>query len=73
MAAISYLLTAGGVLETVTASTNAPSAVGVELRIDQTTTTVTDGAGTRALKKGEVQQMIRILEEYLIRDTAINQ
>lgn len=73
MAAVSYLITAGGVLETVTASTNAPSAVGVELRIDQTTTTVTDNGATRALKKGEVQQAIRILEEYLIRDTNILQ
>lgn len=73
MAAISYLITPGGVLETVTAGTNAPSSAGVELRIDQTTTTVTDAGSTRALKKGEVQQMIRILEQYLIRDTSINQ
>lgn len=73
MAAVSYLITAGGVLETVTASTNAPSAVGVELRIDQTTTTVTDSGATRALKRGEVQQMLRILEEYLLRDTNLNQ
>lgn len=73
MSAISYLLTAGGNLETVTASTNAPSAVGVELRIDTTTTTVTDSGSTRAIKKGEVQQMIRILEEYLLRDTNIPQ
>lgn len=73
MAAVSYLITAGGVLETVTAGTNAPSAVGVELRIDQTTTTVTDSGSTRALKKGEIQQAIRILEEYLIRDTNIAQ
>lgn len=73
MAAISYYIGPGQNLEQVTTGTNAPSSAGVELRIDQTTSTVTDGGGTRALKKGEVQQLIRILEEYLLRDTSVNQ
>lgn len=71
MAAISYSVSVGGVLETVVASTQAPSAGSVEIRIDQTTTSVTDGTGTRPPKKGEVQQLIRVLEEYLMRDQSI--
>lgn len=73
MAAVSYLITPGGTLETVTAGTNAPSSVGVELRIDQTTTTVTDGSGTRALKRGEVYTLLKIIEQYLLRDTSLNE
>lgn len=73
MAAVSYLIIPGGTLETVTAGTNAPSSAGIELRIDQTTTTVTDAGSTRAIKRGEVQAAMRILEEYLIRDTSLNQ
>lgn len=73
MAAISYLIAPGGTLETVTAGTAAPTSAGIELRIDQTTTTVTDHGATRALKRGEVQALLRILEEYLIRDTHLNQ
>lgn len=77
MAAISYVISVGGTLETVTTGTNAPSSGSVEIRMDQTTTSVTDnnpltgGAATRAPKKGEIQQLIRILEEYLIRDTNV--
>lgn len=74
MAAVSYTIAVGGTLETVTAGANAPSAGTVEIRMDQTTTAVTDGqstTGTRAPKKGEIQQLIRILEEYLIRDTNV--
>ena len=74
MAAISYVISVGGTLETVTAGTNAPSSGSVEIRMDQTATAVTDGqstTGTRAPKKGEIQQLIRILEEYLIRDSNV--
>lgn len=76
MAAVSYVISQGGVLESVTTGTNAPSSGSVELRMDQTATAITDGnapGGTRALKKGEIQQILRILEEYLIRDTSISQ
>lgn len=66
--AVSYTIAAGGTLETVTAGTNAPSAGQVELRID-TSSSVTDGSGTRAIKASEVQALIRVLEQYLIRDT----
>jgi len=48
----------------------------VEIRFDQTTTTVTDGAlpaGNRALKKGEVFALLKVIEEYLIRDSNVAQ
>jgi hypothetical protein len=74
MAAISYSIATGGNLETVTAGTNAPSGGNgtVEIRIDTTTTAITDASvsgGTRAQKKGEAFAAIRTLLEYLIRDT----
>jgi hypothetical protein len=74
MAAISYVISVGGTQETVTTGTAAPTSGSVELRMDQTATSVTDAqstTGTRAPKKGEIQQLIRILEEYLIRDTNV--
>jgi len=74
MAAISYSILVGGNQETVVAGTNAPAAGSIEIRMDQTATSVTDAqsiTGTRAVKKGEIQQLIRILEEYLIRDTNV--
>lgn len=81
MASVSYqvLLTeasTGQGLEAVTAGTNAPAggAGYVEIRIDQTATAITDGnvpGGTRALKKGEVVQLINYLLQYLLRDTAV--
>jgi hypothetical protein len=82
VAAVSYTIalsavTAGSGLESVIAGTNAPSAGVVEIRMDQTTTTVNDAnpltgaATTRAPKKGEIQYLIRVLEEYLMRDTNV--
>jgi hypothetical protein len=73
VAAISYSIAAGQPLESVTTGTNAPSAGSgtIEIRIDQTAAAITDAAGNRILKKGEIQQMIRTLEEYLIRDTNV--
>jgi hypothetical protein len=55
-------------------ATNAPAAGEVEIRMDQTATAVTDAqstTGTRALKKGEIVQLINYLQQYLIRDTNI--
>jgi hypothetical protein len=74
LAAVSYSILVGGNQETVIAATNAPAAGSVEIRMDQTTTSVTDAqstTGTRAPKKGEIQALIRVLEEYLIRDTNV--
>lgn len=75
MAAISYSIAGGQVLEQVTTGTNAPSGGSgtIEIRMDQTTTAITDGSGTRALKKGELYTLILILLEYLERDTSVNQ
>lgn len=76
MAAISYSVTfaqtaTGFGVDAVLASTNAPSAGQVEIRIDQTATAITDGAGNRALRKGEAIQLLNYLTQYLIKDTAV--
>lgn len=82
MAAVSYTIAlsavaAGSGLESVLAGTNAPSAGVVEIRMDQTTTTVNDAnpltgaATTRAPKKGEILYLIEVLKEYLVRDTNV--
>jgi hypothetical protein len=44
MAAISYVISVGGNLQTVTAGTNAPSSGSVEIRFDQTAGAITDAA-----------------------------
>lgn len=70
MAAVSYRVEIGGTLETVVAGTNAPSAGQVELRIaDQAGSSITDKGSTRGPKRSEVQAMMRVLEQYLLRDT----
>jgi hypothetical protein len=79
VAAVSYIIAlsqtaTGSGLESVVAGTAAPTSGVVEIRMDQTATTVTDAqstTGTRAPKKGEIQYLIRVLEEYLIRDTNV--
>lgn len=77
MAAVSYIISVGGTLETVTAGTAAPTSGTVEIRMDQTTTSVSDAnpltgvLATRAPHKGEIQALIRVLEQYLIRDTNV--
>jgi hypothetical protein len=72
MAAVSYTLVAGGVLENVVTGTNAPSAGVVEIRMDQTAAAITDGnGGSRILRKGEIFSLINILTQYLVRDTAV--
>jgi Zn-dependent alcohol dehydrogenase len=79
MAAVSYnvtfaLLTTGQGLEAVQVGTNAPAAGELEIRIDQTATAITDAqstTGTRALRKGEVIQLLNYLQQYLIRDTNV--
>ncbi len=70
MAAVSYQISVGQTLEQVTAGTNAPAAGSVELRIaDQAGASVTDQGGTRGPKRSEVQALIEVLKQYLIRDT----
>ena len=73
MAAISYSITAGGTLQTITAGTSAPGSGQVELRIDQGNSVVDGGTGPRPLKRGEAQTLLRILEEYLVTDPNVNQ
>lgn len=68
MAAVSYSITIGGNLEAVVAGTSAPGAGQVEIRMDQTASTVTDGGGTRKPLKSEILLAIEILEQYLLRD-----
>jgi hypothetical protein len=73
MASVSYSIAVGQTLEQVTAGTNAPSAGSgtIELRIDQTAAAVTDAAGNRTLKKGEVVEAVIKLLQYLIRDVNV--
>lgn len=76
--AVSYQVQVGQTLEQVTIGAAAPTggAGMVELRIDQTAASVTDGnvpTGTRVIKRGEVQALIRILEEALLRDTSLGE
>jgi hypothetical protein len=77
MPAISYGISPGQPLESVSVGANAPSGSNlVEIRFDQTVSTVSDAAapgGSRMLKKGEIQVMLRILEEKLINDSNVFQ
>lgn len=78
MAAVSYSLVIGGTLEQVVATTNAPGAGQVEIRMDQTATTVTDPSNpqvvnttTRAPRKAEIILALENMIQYLIRDTNV--
>jgi hypothetical protein len=78
MAAVSYSLVIGGRLEDVVAATSAPGAGQVEIRMDQTATTVTDPANpqvvntiTRAPRKMEIIQALENMIQYLVRDTNV--
>lgn len=76
MAAISYSLVIGGTLEQVVAATSAPGAGQVEIRMDQTATTVTDAqstTGTRLPKKSEIIFTLENMIQYLIRDTNVTE
>ena len=78
MAAISYSWSAGQTLEQVTTGTAAPTGgnATVELRIDQTAGTVTDGAfagAVRPLSKKDVWDALVLFFQYLERDTNIFQ
>lgn len=71
--AVSFQIQIGQTLEQVTVGAAAPTggAGFVELRIDQTAGSVTDGnvpGGTRIIKRSEVQALMRVIEEALIRD-----
>ena len=76
MASISYQIGLGGTLETITTGSAAPTSGSgfIELRIDQTAG-ITDGtAGSpRAIKRGEVAALLRVLEMKLIAETNIAQ
>lgn len=63
----------GGTLEQVVVAANAPAAGQVEVRLDQTATTVTDAAygGTRAPRKGELIVALENLIQQIVRDTTI--
>jgi hypothetical protein len=76
MAAVSYSLVIGGTLEQVVASTSAPGAGSVEIRMDQTATTVTDAGsttGTRLPKKSEIILALENMIQYLVRDTNVTE
>lgn len=76
MAAVSYSLVIGGTLEQVVAATSAPGAGQVEIRMDQTATTVTDAqstTGTRLPKKSEIIFALENMIQFLIRDTNVTE
>jgi hypothetical protein len=72
MAAVSYSIQIGQQLKDVVVGTAAPSVGNIELRFDQTATTVTDlsvPSGKRAPKKGEIYEMlVKVLMQQLIND-----
>ena len=73
MPSVSFQVQIGQALEQVTVGANAPAggAGMVEIRIDQTAASVTDGnvpGGTRIIKRSEVQALMRVLEEAILRD-----
>lgn len=70
--AVSFQIAIGQTLEQVTVGAAAPTGGSgfVEIRIDQTAA-VTDPAGPanpRVIKRSEVQALMRILEQAIIRD-----
>lgn len=76
MATKVFLFNPGGSLETVVEGVGAAvqSSFVVGLTINLATSAVNDpntsaGGTTRAILKSEVQQAIRVLEEFIIRDT----
>ena len=74
MPAISFIISQGGTLESVTAGTAAPTSGSVEIRIDQTATAITDAqspTGTRALKRGEIYTLLQILEARVSVDSTL--
>lgn len=73
MAAVSYNVVVGGTLENVLTGTAAPGTGQIEIRVDQTSTTVSDGGATRSPKKGEILQALWLLIQYIERDTSLNQ
>jgi hypothetical protein len=78
VAAVSYSWSVGQTLEQVTTGTNAPSGGSgtVEIRIDQTAGTVTDGnfaGSTRPVSKKDVWDALVLFMQYLERDTNIFQ
>lgn len=76
MSAISYSISLGQTLQQVVSGTQAPSAGSIELRMDQTATSITDAqspTGTRALKRTEIYTLLKTLEEMLVADTTLAQ
>ena len=74
MATKVFLFSPGGSLETVVEGVGAAvqSSFVVGLTINMATNAIQDassGGTTRAILKSEAQQAIRILEEFIIRDT----
>ena len=75
MSAISYIVSEPN-LEKPTTGTAAPTSGRVEVRIDTTANAITDGSapgGLRALKRGEVYSLLKVIEQQLLRDANIQQ
>ena len=70
MATKVFLFSPGGNLETVVEGVGAAvqSSFVVGLTVDLTTTLVSDNGTTRKILKSEVQQAMRTLEEFILKD-----
>lgn len=71
MATKVFLFSPGGTLETVVEGVGAAvqSSFLVGLTVNLANNVLTEGSVSRAILKSEVQQAIRVLEEFIVRDT----
>lgn len=74
MATRRFSINPGDSLEAVVEAAGAATATkSIELTIDQATTIVTDQGTTRAVKRGEIQSALVILEQAILKSLNLNQ
>lgn len=74
MATRRFSINPGDSLESVVEAAGAATATkSIELTIDQATTIVTDNGTTRAVKRGEIQTALVILEQAILKSLNLNQ
>lgn len=74
MATRRFSINPGDSLEAVVEAAGAATATkSIELTVDQATTIVTDQGATRAVKRGEIQVALRILEEAILKSLNLSQ
>lgn len=74
MATRRFSINVGDSLESVVDAVGAATVTkSIELTIDQATTVMKDGGSTRAIKRGEIQTAIRILEQAILKSLNLSQ